>query len=98
MKQSILDLIGEPAALEQLAEEAAELAQAALKLVRVLRDENPTPVTEDKARGDLTNEFTDVIACSVALGLHEDPDVLAGKIKRWYQRLEAKGDDNGTTD
>ena len=30
------------AMLEQLAEEAAELSQAALKLARVLRGENPT--------------------------------------------------------
>lgn len=37
------------ALLEQAAEEAAELAQACLKLARVYRGENPTPVTEEKA-------------------------------------------------
>ena len=35
--KKILDRIGEPAALEQLAEEATELAKAALKLARVIR-------------------------------------------------------------
>lgn len=36
---------GEPALLEQLAEECSELAQAALKLARLERGENPTPKT-----------------------------------------------------
>ena len=39
----MIEKIGTPAMLEQMAEEAAELAQAALKLARVLRAENPTP-------------------------------------------------------
>ena len=41
----MIEKIGKPAMLEQLAEEAAELSQAALKLARVIRNENPTPVT-----------------------------------------------------
>ena len=40
----MIEKIGTSAKLEQLAEEAAELSQAALKLARVLRGENPTPV------------------------------------------------------
>ena len=39
------------AVLEQMSEEAAELAQAALKYARILRGENPTPVTEREAMG-----------------------------------------------
>lgn len=40
----IISKIGLPATLEQLAEEAAELSQAALKVARIIRRENPTPV------------------------------------------------------
>lgn len=43
--KEIIDKVGESAILEQLAEECAELAKAALKLSRVMRKENPTPVT-----------------------------------------------------
>ena len=41
----IIDTIGLPAMLEQLAEECSELAQASLKYARLLRGENPTPKT-----------------------------------------------------
>lgn len=49
--------------LAQLAEEAAELAQAALKLRRVLDGTNPTPLSESKARAALAEERTDVSLC-----------------------------------
>ena len=39
---SILECIGPAAMLEQMAEEAAELSKACLKLARVIRGENPT--------------------------------------------------------
>ena len=39
----VIRSLGEPALLEQLAEECSELAQAALKLARLERGENPTP-------------------------------------------------------
>lgn len=44
------DLVGEPAVYESLAEECSELAKAAQKMARVLRNENPTPVTEEEAK------------------------------------------------
>ena len=43
MSDDILEMIGTAALLEQLAEESAELAQAALKTARKIRNENPTP-------------------------------------------------------
>ena len=46
---TIVETIGEAAALEQLAEEATELAHAALKLARAMRKENPTPVKKEEA-------------------------------------------------
>ena len=44
-KQYIAVRIGAAAALDQLAEESAELTHAALKLARIWRGVNPTPVS-----------------------------------------------------
>ena len=55
--------------LEQFAEECTELAQAALKQARILRGENPTPVTEVEAHNNVIGEFTDVIQCAMELNL-----------------------------
>ena len=44
----IIEEIGEAAMLEQLAEECTELAKAALKMARIIRKENPTPVLRKK--------------------------------------------------
>ncbi len=44
----------------QLAEEAAELSQAALKLRRAITGTNPTPVSESTATDDLFEELADV--------------------------------------
>lgn len=45
--------------LRQTAEEAAELAQAALKLIRA--DRNETPMTREAARNRLVEELADVM-------------------------------------
>jgi NTP pyrophosphatase (non-canonical NTP hydrolase) len=86
--ENIEKLIGKPALLEQLAEEASELAQAALKLSRILRGENPTPVTEEDAMTNLKEEFTDVVQCADQLLLEIDVTQLELKEKRWYDRIE----------
>ncbi len=49
--------------LAQLAEEATELAKAALKFRRTLDDENPTPISKDKAFKNLLEEIDDVALC-----------------------------------
>ena len=54
----ILELYGEEYVLRQLAEECNELAQAALKLIRVWRHE--TPMREEEARERLVEEIADV--------------------------------------
>ena len=54
----IIDRCGEEYVLRQLAEECNELAQAALKLIRVWRNE--TPMREDEARERLVEEIADV--------------------------------------
>ena len=50
----MINLIGKAAMLEMLAEESAELSQAALKLARKYRGENPTPSSEMECIDHLT--------------------------------------------
>lgn len=81
---NILETIGEPAVLEQLAEECTELAQAALKLSRILREENPTPVSRKEARERLVDEKQDVMNC---LYVHGNVGLNYEKLKRWEDRI-----------
>lgn len=78
--------------LTQLAEECAELSQAALKLRRALTGINPTPVTVDEARKSLVKEAADVYN---VLGLLLDAadnaeiySIIRRKKARWLNRLE----------
>lgn len=52
--------IGVAALYENLAEEAIELAHAALKTARALRNENPTPITTNEANNHVLEELQDV--------------------------------------
>ena len=83
--------LSEPVRLEQLAEEAAELAHAALKLSRILRGESPTPVSEAEAREALVREIADVMVCTDALTdtrmLRDIGTYCTAKKDRWEQRL-----------
>ena len=78
--------------LAQLAEECAELSQAALKLRRALTGINPTPVTADEARENLIEEIADVYNVSGFLLETEDflkiYDIVQQKRERWLKRLE----------
>lgn len=65
---NIVDTIGLPAVLEQLAEECCELGQAALKLSRILRRENPTPVSIEVAQFDFAVEAGDVPSFLISCG------------------------------
>lgn len=84
----ILNHLSTAALLEQLAEEASELSQAALKLARVYRGENPTPVSELQANAHLREEFTDVFLVADILGLPVDWDQICYKTRRWKERLK----------
>ena len=93
MEKKIAEKLSKAAILEQMAEEAAELAQAALKLARIIRGENPTPVTEDYAELSLQEEYCDVRVCARVLDEHIC--LLRGttwlenqKMERWLKRLE----------
>ena len=78
-----------PDLFEQLAEEAAELAQAANKMARAIRRNNPTPKTEDEAMKDVIEEYTDVVSVGSNI-LDIEPDWLIGdyKLYRWTKRIE----------
>ena len=76
----------------QLAEEASELAQAALKLRRVLDKTNPTPVDFNAAYDNLLEEIADVEGAVKVLTLDRKKEEIAkissDKITRWVQRLK----------
>ena len=79
--------------LAGLAEEASELAQAALKLRRVFDGTNPTPVKEDDAMERLYEEMADVKLYCVMLGVNPDYIIkmMQYKQKRWEERLSMCG-------
>lgn len=86
---------------EQVAEEATELAHAALKVIRILRGEQPVAedVTLESAIDHLIEEYADVeltmwVTELVASG-HPDiddkfRDVFDEKLLRWYERIKEK--------
>lgn len=85
---SVAGNIGDAAVLENLAEEAAELAHAALKMARILRGENPTPVTLAEAREHVIEEYTDVAVCAGELPFSAvDARLYSQKRVRWYERI-----------
>lgn len=78
--------------LIQLAEEAAELAQAAIKLTRALNGQ--TPVSEKAARDHLVEEIADVNVCVDALAIdgRKVRQTARRKAARWEARLEDRPD------
>ena len=98
----VIRTLGEPALLEQLAEECSELAQAALKLARLERGENPTPKTEEECVQALLEELADVDLCIGVIrnyrGIedvcnYELCEITEKKRERWAQRIrEARGE------
>lgn len=85
----MLDRIGEPAMYEQMAEECTELAKASLKMARIIRNENPTPVTVTEAQDAIIEEFNDVVICAIELGYHSSPTIAKRKLERFKARWEA---------
>lgn len=93
--ETVCKYLSGPELLAQLAEEAAELAQAALKLRRALDGTNWTPKTLEECRNALTEEIADVEGVLQALDYAAplvDYDRVHGiqsiKMRRWAGRLE----------
>ena len=82
--------------LAGLAEEAAELAQAALKLRRVFNGVNPTPVSEEQAMERLYEEIADVKLYVSLLDMNPQfiSDLMNHKLSRWRDRLEERDKEN----
>lgn len=105
MSKKISDILPKTEILAQLAEEASELAQAALKLRRALDGTNPTPKSVAECEANLMEEWADV---NVAFDqLWDDKGVfqlieldeeyqstITKKLDRWLSRLEAKKESN----
>lgn len=92
---NIVQNISESERLAQLAEEAAELSQAALKLRRTIRKDNPAAVTRQAAKNCLLEEIADVLNCIETTNLSETEVKLINEIKlkklqRWADRLNKK--------
>jgi NTP pyrophosphatase (non-canonical NTP hydrolase) len=91
----IREHLDQPELLTQLAEEAAELCKAALKLRRVYTGVNPTPVSGKEAFTNLLEELADVYVCIHALGfdtcehLNLVQRTANAKMERWAGRLDA---------
>jgi NTP pyrophosphatase (non-canonical NTP hydrolase) len=99
--KSPLDYIVEHLSAEdllcQIAEEASELSQAALKLRRDITQTNPTPVTPKDATKDLIEEYGDVMNAVNAFLIKKNilwtpTDTFQKEIKliRWEKRLREK--------
>ena len=100
MNRIIESKLGARERLETLAEEAAELSQAALKMIRAYKmggAVNPTPITPNEALENLFEEVADVELAEEALGMYYMNRRRIEKIKeekrsRWVERL--KGAEN----
>lgn len=97
--RKVCEHLDAPELLAQLAEEAGELTQAALKLRRAATGTNPTPCPPSKAMSDLMEEIADVLNCidAVEYSLELDQDqilqIMESKRARWANRLEGKTDE-----
>jgi NTP pyrophosphatase (non-canonical NTP hydrolase) len=79
--------------MTQLAEEASELAQAALKYRRTMSNSNPTPITRREAEKKLLEEIADVKLCLHVSGFEAVRHkisvnrTISAKAERWLKRL-----------
>lgn len=99
MNSLITQKLGARERLEVLAEEAAELSQAALKMIRAYQmggAVNPTPLTQEEALDNLFEEVADVELAVETLGLYVNrgriEEIKEEKRSRWIERL--KGAEN----
>ena len=90
MKCQVTDLLPQKEILAQLAEESAELAQAALKLRRVLDGRNPARTGYYWAVQALNEEIADVTMCFDLIhcvDYNKINTTREQKMKRWIRHL-----------
>lgn len=94
--QFVIDCLPTAELLAQLAEEAAELAQAALKLRRCYDRTNPARISKEEAMKKLLEEVADVLLSLQVLGLEYEAnpeiyrEIMDRKTKRWAKSLEGE--------
>ena len=92
----IREILDKTEILAQLAEEAAELAQAALKLRRAIDGANPTPKSISECEDRLHEEIADIWLCIREAGFSDDEhlmiqgEIMSAKHERWLSRLRKK--------
>lgn len=74
--------------LIQLAEEAAELAQAAAKYYRVMHGANPSPVDALVEKIADVNVAAEAARRKMGISCDEIAEVEDAKIERWRRRVE----------
>lgn len=89
-KRIISEHLSVAALYEGVAEEAAELAAAASKTARILRDENPTPVVYHESVRNLIEELSDLQNYLDLLYLKSQPDLQKEKMDRFINRVAEK--------
>ena len=104
VSKKVSDILPKTEILAQLAEEASELAQAALKLRRALDGTNPTPKSVAQCLENIQEEMADVFVCLTMFDKSAERDGILiynrymekvikiedEKEARWLSRLEAK--------
>lgn len=78
----------------QVAEEAVELAHAAMKMQRILEGTSPTPVTEKEAMGKVMEEICDLYNALEVLKLDVSlkyEGIRKKKMARWVERIKKAG-------
>ncbi|MBR3587233.1 MAG: hypothetical protein IKO00_14525 [Oscillospiraceae bacterium] len=91
MDLRVTDFLPQDELLLQLAEEAAELSQAAMKLRRVMDGRNPTPVGYQMAVKNLNEEMADVLLCAEQISSLDEKQIARtkqSKLARWMERLK----------
>ena len=101
VNQSNLNYVDEIRLFLPDAELWAQLAQAALKIRRVLDGTNPTPKDIGQAHANVIEEISDVETCLIMLGYasegaeHAKRLVREEKLPRWAGRLRERGEMRG---
>lgn len=104
VSKKVSDILPKTEILAQLAEEASELAQAALKLRRALDGTNPTPKSVEECLENIQEEMADVFVCLTMFGKSAERDGILiynrymekvikiedEKEARWLHRLQDK--------
>ena len=94
MIEYIQETLPTPELLAQLAEEAAELGHAALKMRRVYDGTNPARISKEDAIKNLLEEIADVSLTIDLLGFNTEKDeavcreIMARKTDRWADSLD----------